>query len=124
MMWTIPTYSSKMAENQYVSRFGNIFVGRQATALLNAMAHFENETKGRAGRGPIVATNNGVGRVVGQGRGLPHVRVPILNARMPEPGDLSYWRGRGRGLSLPAPTILDLGQRISPPIPTHFTPSP
>ena len=58
-----------MAENQEVLRFGAIFVGGQARALLNAMAHFENERhRCRAGRGPIVANNNGVGRVVGWGR--------------------------------------------------------
>ena len=39
--------------------------------------------------GPITVNNSGVGRVVGWGRGLPHSRVPVLNARMPEPGGLS-----------------------------------
>ena len=92
------------------------------------MAYFENERqRGRAGRGPIVANNNSVGRVVGWGRGLPHGRVPILNARMPEPGGLSLWRGRGSGLSLPTPTTppstppQPLGRGF-PPIATHFTP--
>ena len=101
MMWIIPTYSSKMAENRDILRSRGNFVGRQATALLNAMAYFENERqRGRAGRGPILFPNNGLGRAVGQGRGLPHDRVPIPGIRMPELGGLSPRRGRGRGLSL------------------------
>ena len=73
MTWTIPTYSSKMAENQDASRSGSIFVGREARALLNAMAYFENERqRGRAGGSPMVANNNGVGRVVG-GVGVYHM---------------------------------------------------
>ena len=131
MMWTIPTYSSKMAENQDVSRFGSIFVGGQARALLNAMAHFENKRqRGRAGRGPIVANNNGVGRLVGQGRGLPRGRVPILNARMPELGGSLILEREGQRPLSPCthhtsinPTMT-FSQRISSPIPTQFTPSP
>ena len=88
------------------------------------MAHFENERqRGRAGTGPIVANNNDVGRVVGLGRGLPHGRVPILNARMPEPGGVSSWRGRGRGLSL-HPPHLDLWAEDFPSHPHPFHPFP
>ena len=66
---------------------------------------FENERRrGRAGRGPVVINSNGIGRAVGWSRGLPHGRGPFGNVCMPEPGGLSSWRGRGRGLSLPMPT--------------------
>ena len=69
MIWIIPTYSSKMAENLGRSRLRDIFVGGQARVLLNAMVYLENERqKGKAGRGPIVAHNNGMGRTVGWGR--------------------------------------------------------
>ena len=87
MMWIIPTYSSKMAENLGRSRSRDIFVGRQARALLNAMVYFENETqRWRAGRDTTIAHNNGMGRMVGQGRGLPCDRIPVVNVGMPELG--------------------------------------
>ena len=55
MTWIIPTYSNKMDENRDIPGPRGIFVGRQARALLNAMAYFENERyRGRAGRGPIL----------------------------------------------------------------------
>ena len=104
-MWIIPTYSNKMAESQDVPRSGNIFVGGLARALLSAMEYFENERhRGRACRGPIIVHANGVGRIVGWGRGLPHGRIPIPSTKMPELGCLSSRRGRGRGLSLLIPT--------------------
>ena len=72
------------------------FVGGQARALLGAMEYFENERhRVRAGRGPITVHTNDVGRIVGQGRGLPHGRVPISSTRMPElTGGFSSRRGR------------------------------
>ena len=60
-------------QNRDIPRPRGIFIGRQARALLNAMAYFENgRYRGRAGRGPILVPNNGIGRAVGWGRGLPH----------------------------------------------------
>ena len=101
MMWIIPTYSCKMAKNRNIPRLRGIFVGRQARALLNVMAYFENERqRERAGRGPILFPNNGIGRAVGQGRGLPHDRVPIPSIRMPQPwGSLFQEREGQRSLS-------------------------
>ena len=106
MMWITPTYSSKMAKNRDILRSRGIFVGRQARALLNAMAYFENERqRGRAGRGPILFPNNGLGRAVGLGRGLPHDRIPIPGIRMPELG-VSLPGEEGQiSLSLSIPTI-------------------
>ena len=69
------------------------------------MAYFENKRqRGRAGRGPILFPNNGLGRAVGHGRGLPYDRIPIPGIRMPELGGLSSRRGRGRALSIPTIT--------------------
>ena len=110
----IPTYSSKMAENRDILRSRGIFVGRRARALLNAMAYFENERpRGRAGRGPILFPNNGLGRVVRQGRGLPLDRVPIPSIRMPETRGSLFQEREGQS-SLSIPTITPLS---TPPQP-------
>ena len=52
MMWIIPTYSSKMAENQNVPRSGGIFVGGQARDLLAAIEYLEMRDKGESRQRP------------------------------------------------------------------------
>ena len=46
MTWIIPTYSSKMAENQDIPRSGVIFVGGQARTLLDAKHTLKMRDKG------------------------------------------------------------------------------
>ena len=82
-----------------------LLVGKLEPCLMQLNILKMRDKEGGAGRVPITVHTNGVGRIVGWGRGLPHGGVPILSARMPEPGGLSSRRGRGRGFSLPIPTI-------------------
>ena len=94
-----------MAEGQDSQANRGIFVGGRARALLNAMAYFEKKRvgRGRAGRAPNLGMNNNRG-VTRQEVGPPCGRAHALSTLVPRPGDLSSWRGRGGGLSLPTPT--------------------
>ena len=76
-----------------------IFVGGRASALLNAMAYFENERnrgRGRAGRAPpnlgirIFSDNRGTTR---QEVGPPHGRAHALNTLVPGLGVFHHGEG-------------------------------
>ena len=102
------------------------FAGGRARILLDVMADFANRrNRGRAGMTPQNLTRIPSFEENRQGEGhLPCGSTWALMVRETHPGDLSSWRGRGRGLSPPTPNTPPRparsrrGRCLSPPAPT------